>query len=103
MGWLYLYCSIFLQPHEQCSCKKSIMMTPGGIPAGAGTLEKVKFAKRILTYTKVSLIEVLEIPEQKTANFIIINSLKWIRCYFLSVYPLNYFLNNCLINHVLKI
>jgi len=33
------------------------------IPAGAGTSKEAKFAKRILPYTGVFPIEVLEIPE----------------------------------------
>lgn len=46
------------------------MITPGGIPAGAGTSEGIKAAKHILPYMWVSPIEVLEIPEQETENYL---------------------------------
>lgn len=49
---------------------KPTMITPGGIPAGAGTSEGIKAAKRILPYMWVSPIEVLEVPEQETANYL---------------------------------
>lgn len=49
---------------------KPTMITPGGIPAGAGTSEGIKAAKRILPYMWVSPIEVLEIPKQETANYL---------------------------------
>lgn len=52
------------------SMPKPTMITSGGIPAGAGTSEGIKAAKRILPYMWVSPIEVLEIPEQKTANYL---------------------------------
>ncbi|QGU95422.1 GH3 auxin-responsive promoter-binding protein [Clostridium bovifaecis] len=52
------------------SMPKSTMITPGGIPAGAGTSEGIKAAKRILPYMWVSPIEVLEISKQETANYL---------------------------------
>lgn len=52
------------------SMPKPTMITSGGIPAGAGTSEGIKAAKRILPYMWVSPIEVLEIHEQKTANYL---------------------------------
>lgn len=52
------------------SMPKPTMITPGGIPAGAGTSEGIKAAKHILPYMWVSPIEVLEIPEQETANYL---------------------------------
>jgi hypothetical protein len=52
------------------SMSKPTMITPGGIPAGAGTSEGIKAANRILPYMRVSPIKVFEIPEQETANYL---------------------------------
>lgn len=49
---------------------KPSKITEAGIPAGAGTSEGIKAMKRVLPYIWISPIEVLEIPEQQTANYL---------------------------------
>lgn len=49
---------------------KPSVITPCGIPAGAGTSEGIKKLKNIFPYIWTSPIEVLEIPNQQTANYL---------------------------------
>lgn len=52
------------------SMSKPALITSAGIPAGAGTSEGIKAMKSILPYMWTSPIEVLEIQDQQTSNYL---------------------------------
>ena len=52
------------------SMAKPSVITPGGIPAGAATSEGIKAMKGILPYIWTTPIEVMDISNQQTANYL---------------------------------